>query len=253
MSPLLAAIVAVMTISLIELIAIIVLAVQFWSQRLEVRLVSFAAGVLLATVFLDLLPEAAEGVSDLHGMFTAILVAMIGLFVLERLTRRDHSHDVTTAQHHHHHHPKPPGSFVIFGDGLHSAIDGFAIAASFIVSPQLGVVTTLAVLAHELPHQIGDYSILRNRGYGRYRALIINLTSAVAAVVGVLLTFAFQTAVEDHLNLFIGFTAGMLLYIAAVQLLPELLHGRAKGRFLYFAPFSVGVLLIAGLVQLLHG
>lgn len=253
MSAFWAAFVATTIIDLVELVSIVVVAKAFWNARTETRLVSFAAGVLLATVFLDLLPEAAKGVTQPKGLFTAILLGMIGLFFFERILQREHSHSEDDQAHRGHHHPPASRYFIIFGDGLHSMIDGFAIAASFILSPGVGVVTTLAVLAHEVPHQIGDYSILRRRGLTRWRALIVNFTSAGAALLGVVITFIFQAGIEDHLNLFIGITAGMLLYIAAVNLLPELLHGRAKGRLLYVAPFIAGVVLIGVLVSFLPG
>lgn len=249
MSAFWAAILATTIIDLIELGSIILVVKKFWNERVEIRLVSFAAGVLLATVFLDLLPEAAKGVNEPKQLFTAILAGMLALFFFERLMQRDHSHGTTG--HEGHHHPPASRYFIIIGDGLHSMIDGFAIATSFIVSFDLGIVTTLAVLAHEVPHQIGDYSILRRRGVSKWRALIVNFTSALAALLGVIITFAFQGAIQDHLNLFIGVTAGMLLYIAAVNLLPEMLHGKVKGRVLYLTPFIIGLVLISVMTQFL--
>lgn len=253
MSAFVAALLSTTAIDLIELGSIIIVAKHFWSQGTEIRLVSFAAGVLFATVFMDLLPAAAKGVAEPKGLFTAMLLAMIGLFFLERFTGRDHSHGDAAEHKDHHHQQSSSRYFIIFGDGLHSMIDGFAIATSFILSTDVGIITTLAVLAHEVPHQIGDYSILRRRGMGRWRALIVNATSALTALAGVVITFAFQAGVVDHLNLLIAATAGMLLYIAAVNLLPEILHGHAKGRALYVTPFVTGLVLIGLLVQLLPG
>ncbi len=247
------AVVSTTVIDLIELAMIIIVAAKFWNERTEIRLVSFAAGVLLSTVFLDLLPEAAKDVTEPKQLFAAILLGMIGLFFVERLLQRDHSHTSHAEAHAGHQHSPASRYFIIIGDGLHSMIDGFAIAASFILDPAVGLVTTLAVLAHEVPHQIGDYSILRRRGLSQWRALIVNFTSALTALAGVAVTFIFQAGVEDHLNLLIGFTAGMLLYIAAVNLLPEMLHGQARGRALYVTPFVAGLLLITVLVQFLPG
>ncbi len=252
MSAFWAAFIATTIIDLIELVSIIVVAKRFWNDRTETRLVSFASGVLLATVFLDLLPEAmAASGGDPKPLFMATLLAMIALFFIERILRRDHSHD--EAAHAGHHHPPASRYFIIFGDGLHSMVDGVAIAVSFIANPGIGLITTLAVMAHEIPHQIGDYSILRRRGVGRWRALIVNFVSAGTALLGVVLTFALGSLVTDHVGILIAATAGMLLYIAAVNLLPELLHGRATGRGLYVAPFIVGLALITILVQFLPG
>jgi zinc and cadmium transporter len=249
MSAFWAAFIATTIIDLIELGSIILIAKAFWNARTEIRLFSFASGVLLATVFLDLLPEAFKENPEPSSLFAAMLIAMIGLFFVERLLHREHSHDAQA--HAGHQHPAASRYFIIFGDGLHSAIDGVAIAVGFIASPTLGVITTLAVLAHEVPHQVGDYSILRRRGLGRWRALIVNFTSAGAALLGVVLTFALGAIVTDNLGVLIGATSGMLLYIAAVNLLPEILHGHAKGRLLYATPFLAGLLLITLLTRLL--
>jgi zinc and cadmium transporter len=251
MSAFWAAFLSTTLIDLIELGSIVVIAAKLWSEGTEVRLVSFAAGVLLSTVFLDLLPEAVkQAPHDPSNLFTGTLLAMLGLFLLERTLGREHSHDPDTRQHASHHHPTPSRYFIIFGDGLHSMIDGFAIATAFIASSTLGIVTTLAVLAHEVPHQVGDYSLLRHGGSGVRRALIVNYVSAGTALAGVLVTFAFQPAIERNLGLMLSITAGMLLYIAAVNLLPELLHGQATGRALYATPFIAGLAVIAVLLRL---
>lgn len=251
MSPFWSAVVWTVGISIVELAAIVVVAKHFWNIRTEVRLVSFAAGVLLATVFLDLLPEAVNGIEDATGILACALFAMVALFFIERFTRRDHTHSHRDEGHETHGHQHASRYFIFFGDGLHSAIDGFAIATAFIADTTLGVVTALAVLAHEVPHQIGDFSILVRRGMSKRKALLINLTSAAAALGGVILAFLFMSAILDHLRLFIAATAGMLLYIAAVALLPELLHGRTKGKYLYHVPFLSGIVLISLLVTLL--
>lgn len=254
MSAFWAAFIATTIIDVIELVSIIVVAKSFWNDRTEVRLVSFASGVLLATVFLDLLPEAMAELpdgGDPKPLFMATLLAMIALFFIERVLRRDHSHG--EEGHRGHHHPSASRYFIIFGDGLHSLVDGVAIAVSFIAGPAVGLITTLAVMAHEIPHQVGDYSILRRRGVGRWRALIVNFISAGTALLGVVLTFALGSLVTDHVGVLIAATAGMLLYIAAVNLLPELLHGRATGRGLYVVPFVAGLALITILVQFLPG
>lgn len=251
MSPLVSALLATTLIDLVELGSLVVVAKKFWNSRTEVRLFSFAAGVLLATVFLDLLPEAFDRSHNPTILLRAILMAMIVLFFTERLLQRDHSHGQHAEGHEHHDHQAAGRYFIVIGDGLHSAIDGLAIATSFLLSPAAGVATTLAVLAHEVPHQIGDYSVLVRRGVGKRKALVVNFTSAIAALSGVALTFAFRSFVEANLGVLIASTSGMLLYIAAVNLLPELLHGTLKGRALYGVPFIVGLVLIAALTQLI--
>jgi zinc and cadmium transporter len=243
-SPFAAVLLATTVIDVLELGAIIFIVTKLWSELTEMRLLSFAAGVLLATIFLDLLPEATSKANDDRSVCIAVLAAMIGLFLLERLLQRDHSHTHSVA-HAGHHHPAPSRYFIVIGDGIHSAVDGLAIAIAFMADSRVGLITTLAVLAHEVPHQVGDYSILVRSGIPMRRAILLNFSSAAAALLGVVLAFALGSAVEEHIGILLGATAGMLLYITSVTLLPEILHSRLAGRFLYTFPFTVGLTVIA--------
>lgn len=249
MSALAASILATVGVSLLSFVGL-VLTGHLWNERVELRLVSFAAGVLLATAFLDLLPEAVEQAGASEALLAA-LVAICGFFLLERIIHGRHTH---TGQESHLGHHSTSGYFILVGDGIHNFIDGVAIAASFIVSPELGILTTVAVAAHELPHEVGDYAILRKSGFSRTRALTFNFLSGLTAVAGAVTTFAFQDFVTENLGILIAAVAGMFVYIAAVNLIPELHHQRIKGRFLYATPFIVGVLLIPLLLAVLpHG
>lgn len=249
MSALAASVLATVGVSLLSFVGL-VLTGPLWNERTELRLVSFAAGVLLATAFLDLLPEAIEHSGD-PTVLTAALVAICGFFFLERIIHGRHTH---TGHESHLGHHSTSGYFILFGDGIHNFIDGVAIAAGFTVSPELGILTTVAVAAHELPHEVGDYAILRQGGFSRMRALLYNFLSGLTAVAGALVTFVFQDFVTDHLAILMAAVAGMFIYIAAVNLIPELHHQRVKGRFLYATPFIIGVLLIPFLLGVLpHG
>lgn len=248
MSALASSLLATFAVSLASLVGLVFLFKKFWNARNEIRVVGFAAGVLLAAAFLDLLPEALAESDNNPDIFLAALVAMVGFFLAERVIHGTPGH--RTDESHIGHHASSR-YFILFGDGVHNFIDGVAIAASFIVSPELGLATTLAVIAHEIPHEVGDYGILVRGGYSPRRALFYNFLSALTAVLGALATFAFGGFVEDHLALFIAATAGMFIYIAAANLIPEIHHQRAKGKFLYATPFVVGVVLIAGLLNLI--
>lgn len=234
-------ILATFGVSLLSFVGLIFVA-RNWKERAEMRAVAFAAGVLLATTFLDLLPEALEHVTGDSMILWATLGAMVLFYYLERLIHGRHQHHGEESHAGHH---TASRYFILVGDGIHNFIDGVAIAASFIVSPELGILTTLAVAAHELPHEVGDYAILVRSGYSRARALFFNFLSGLTAVLGAVATFVAADFVEANLAWFLAAVAGMFLYIAAANLIPELHHQRVKGKFIYGLPFFAGVLVIA--------
>jgi len=211
-----------------------------WTDRSELMLISFAAGVLLSAALLELLPEAIADAPGDANVLWATLLAMVAFFFLERFIHGFHTHDdderIASSR-----------ALVLVGDGLHNFVDGVAIAAAFIASPALGVSAAAAVAAHEIPQEIADFGILIRGGYSRRRALVLNFLSALTAVVGALAVFAIGSPVEDNIAWFIAATAGMFLYIAAAALLPELHRHDHGGRG--FAPpiGMVGVLFVAGI------
>jgi zinc and cadmium transporter len=236
------ALLATFFISALSLVGILIVR---WSERVEVYFLSFAAGVLLGTTFLDLLPEAVAKSGGDGDIFTAALAAMIGFFLLERLLHGFHVHEDS--------HAVASGYLILIGDGLHNFIDGVVIAASFIVGPELGATTTLAVAAHEIPQEIADYGILVSGKFSRRAALLLNFLSGLTAMLGAAVCFAFQETVERHIGWFMTATAGMFIYIAASDLIPELHHTRRRGSWLHTLPFLGGVVLIAVLVALVPG
>lgn len=212
----------------------------------ELRMVSFAAGVLLTTALIDLLPEAIEQTSTPEAVGAAALVGIVGFYLFERLLHgRVEHHDHESHMHHH----TASRYFILVGDGLHNFVDGVAIASAFLVDPALGVAATIAVAAHELPHEIGDYAILIRGGYSRAKALLYNFVSGLTALLGAVAVFSFESVAVDNLGLLLGLVAGMFVYIAAVNLLPELQHHKGTGRFVNTAPFLVGVFSILLLTQ----
>lgn len=224
-----------------------------WAIRLAEPLAAFAAGTLLGTAFLDLLPEAIEAAeaagTDAHGLFFWTLVGIILFFLLERFIHWFH---------HHHEHvgevKKPTATLIILGDSIHNFIDGVAIAITFMIDPALGVVTTVAVGAHEIPQEIGDFGILLKAGYSRKKVLLFNALSACAALAGALLTYAIGPSIASSLPILLAITAGLFVYIALSDLVPEIhAWGTKKLAILESFLLLVGVAAVALLVQLLEG
>lgn len=240
MPPLAQALLAAFAVSAIALVGIVFVFRRRWSHRSEMAFVSFAAGVLLGSAFLELFPEAlAQAGGDASGLFVAPLAAMIAFFFLERFLHGFHGHDGGRSQ--------APGTLILIGDGLHNFVDGVVIAASFLASPALGVATTLAVAAHEVPQEIADYAILA-RGTSPRRALLLNFASGLTALLGVVACFLVEDLVRTHLATCLTATAGMFIYVAGADLIPELHHHHdERGGWLHTAPFVLGIALVAAL------
>jgi len=245
MTPLWQAVLATLVVSTVALVGIVFVFTRRLSHRGELILLSFAAGVLLATTFLELLPEAISLERAPGNIFTATLAAMIGFFLLERLLHGFHIHEDEAREGH----VVASPYLILIGDGLHNFIDGVAIAASFAAAPELGVVTTLAVIVHEVPQELADFGILVAGGMTTRVALLLNFLSGLTAVVGALVFFAGGIAVEPYVAWFMAATAGMFLYIASADLIPQLHHHRTlhPGAAL---PFLGGIILIALLREL---
>lgn len=189
---------------------------------------SFAAGALLGTAFFDLLPEANEEGTNINIFYWA-LVGILIFFLLERFIHWFHHH-----QREHHDEPvKPTIPLIIFGDTVHNFIDGVVIAATFLVSIPLGIITAFSVAAHEIPQEIGDFGILLNKGMKRNRVLLVNILSASVALAGALITFSIGDSVEAILPILLAITAGFFIYIAASDLIPEIHQHNAKGLAFY--------------------
>jgi zinc and cadmium transporter len=236
MSPLLQSLLAAFLLSAVSFVGV-VFVFREWSERLELVSLSFAAGVLLASVFLELLPQAAARAAEGDNLFVATLAAMVGFFLLERLLRTFHapadSHAIVSRY------------LILLGDGLHNFVDGVVIAASFLVSPGLGVATTFAVAAHEVPQELADYGVLVSGRFSRRTALLLNFASGLTAMLGVLVCFAMESFVERNLGSFMAATAGMFLYVAASDLMPELQHARWRNSWLCSAPLLAGIAVMA--------
>lgn len=221
------------------------------SARILPHFVSFATGALLGAALLALLPEAIEGAGT-SGSHLIGLVVLLGLgvfFVTEKLVLwwHVHTHEETAAsgsacpQHaddsHEHHDPahhahrreRASGVLVLVGDSLHNTLDGVLIAAAFLTNVPLGLVTTFAVAAHEIPHRVGDFAILVQAGLSRRRALLLNLATGIASVVGAIVAWFGLGRALGALPYALAFAAAGFLYIAVAGLIPGL-HRRADPR-----------------------
>lgn len=206
------------------------------TQNFSQKLISFAAGALIATAFLDLLPEANE-LKEGSEIFLFSLLGFVSFFLAEKYIRLFH--------YHHGHGEKPSTLLVLIGDGIHNFVDGVAIAVAFLVNIPLGIVTTIAVASHEIPQEIADMGVLLANGLSKTRALFFNFLSALTALLGAIIAFIVAGRIEAYLYLFLSIAAGHFIYIAASDLIPEL-HEKEKGKKTYdtIVIFIVGILVI---------
>lgn len=245
------------------LISLLGAVILLTSQRLQPHLhhmLSFAAGALLATTFLELLPEATELLAErgthTDGLFAWTLTGFVLFFLMESFFhgRATHpSNDVIESGGGHHDLSHAPW-FVIIGDTLHNFVDGIAIAAAFIVNPGLGIVTTFAVAAHEIPQEIGDMSVMLAAGWKKSRVIGWNIVSAAASLLGAILTVSLQAFVEPYIAALLALTAGFFIYISAADLVPEL-HRRTRQDKLghVVTMFLIGIAVIAIVTKVAHG
>ena len=181
----------------------------------------FAAGALLGTAFLDLLPEAAHSGGD--EVLRWALGGMILFFLLERFVLEfHHQHTHSDAPHEAPEMQDAAVPLIVLGDAVHNFIDGVVIAGTFLVSIPLGIVTTLAVAAHEIPQEIGDFGLLLHRGVSKQRVLLYNLLGGLATVVAAILTYLVGAKIVPFMPVFLSITAGFFIYIAASDLIPEI-------------------------------
>ncbi len=210
----------------------------------------FGAGALLAAAFLGLLPEALEALPA-EEVVRYTLGGFLTFFILERLLGWFHHHHDT---HHHGTENKTHTWLVIAGDTLHNAIDGVALGAAFLVNPAAGVGTALAVAAHEIPQEIGDFGILLGKGMKPRKVILVNVLSALATVVAALATYLLGDALHIDPAPLLAIAAGFFIYIAASDIIPDIHEKpRAEGN-LQAAMLLVGVLVLGWVIAITpHG
>ncbi len=238
--PLLPILLSVACVSLVSLSGAALLSLHDRLLRAALPvLVSFSTGALLGNVFLHLLPETIETVELTTGMLL-VLAGVVVSFVLEKFIHWRHCHSLDCEDHVH-----PVGVLTLLGDGVHNIVDGALIATAYYVSVPLGIATTIAVVLHEIPQELGDFSILLHSGYSRGRALLFNLLSGLTAFLGVFLIMASGNASPDIISLLLPLAAGNFLYIAGSDLIPELhKQTRAKMAFVQLFCMIAGIALM---------
>lgn len=197
--------------------------------RIVKNLVSLSAGVLLGAALLNVLPEAFGRGADAHDLFLTLLAGLLFFFLLEKaeLYRHAHHHEGDDPHHHHHHgfdaeQAGRGGWAVLTGDSIHNFCDGIIIAAAFLADTRLGIVTAAAVVAHEIPQEVGDYIVLLNAGFSRARALAYNALSGLAAVAGGVLGYFVVGPWEAFFPYLLVVAASSFIYVAVADLIPQL-------------------------------
>lgn len=189
-------------------------------------LVSLAIGALLGAAFLEVLPQAIIGSGDATTTSTIVLAGILGFFVLEKLVLWRHCHIESCEGHEPHGHGGYDGGrsglMILVGDTFHNFVDGVLIAAAFMEDPRLGLITAVAIIAHEIPQEVGDFLVLLNSGFSKARALALNAASSLAAVAGALLGYFTLSAAQEWVPRILAIAAAGMLYVAVADLIPGL-------------------------------
>ncbi len=212
----------------LSVVAAAAVSTAFGAQRINV-LISYAIGALLGAAFLEILPHALEH-GEPHRMAATVLFGIMFFFVLEKLVLWRHCHhdhcEAHEAQAPTHDHGRS-GLLILVGDTFHNFVDGVLIAAAFLESTELGIVTALAIIAHEIPQEVGDYMILLHSGYSRAKALAFNLLSSLATLVGAMLAYFALSDMQEMIPTLLGLAAASMIYVAVADLIPGL-HKRTE-------------------------
>ena len=227
-------------------------------SRIVRHLVSLSAGVLLATALLNILPEAFARQASAQALFATLLGGLFFFFLLEKAELYRHSHHHEGDDHHHHHgfdrqQAGRGGWSVILGDSIHNFCDGIIIAGAFLADPKVGIVTALAIIAHEIPQEVGDYIVLLNAGFSRARALLFNALSGLAAVAGGVLGYFVVGPWELFFPYLLVVAASSFIYVAVADLIPQLQHRLAlRDTMAQLLWLGVGVALVVLATSFLH-
>jgi len=204
-----------------------------------ILLVSLAAGSMIAVSFFDLLPESLNRQGDLMEIMEFLVLGFIIFLLIEKTVLFYHCHEENCEVH-------GTTKLVILGDAVHNFLDGVAIAASFLISPKLGAFTTLAIILHEIPHEIGNLGVLMHNGYSKLKAMVYNLILALTGVLGGILAYFALNLFTNLIPYLLALTAGGFIYIAATDLLLEI-HKESKTKFkisLHSLFFILGIVIM---------
>ena len=216
--------------------------------------VSFAVCTLLGAAFLEIIPHAYEISRDLHQISLIVLIGILVFFILEKLLVWRHCH----GSHCENHspvvdHDVKKGSILIIGDCFHNFIDGILIASAFIVDINLGLITALAIIVHEIPQEISNFSILINSGYSLSKTLLMNIVTGCAMIIGAIIAYFILNDLEFLIPIILSFAASSMIYVAISDLIPSL-HKKVEIKQTFQQTFSIflGVLIIYFLHSLIH-
>lgn len=238
---------SVVIVSLVSLVGVFSLSFNTATLRkFLIYMVSFSAGALFGDVFIHLLPQSIEQSGFSLHISLYVISGILFSFVVEKIIHWRHCHIPTSKEHVH-----PFALMNLYGDGVHNFIDGLIIGASYLASIPVGIATTIAVVLHEIPQEIGDFGVLLHGGLSKKKALTYNFLTALTAVVGALLAFLLGTHVENLTLFLIPFAAGGFIYIAGSDLIPEM-HKEVhwKRSLLQLVVFVLGILVMVPLLLL---
>ncbi len=240
-------ILSVIIVSLISFIGILTISLkEKFLRKLLLFFVSFAAGALIAGAIVHLLPEAFKEYGISLNISLYFLIGILVFFLLEKVLHWRHCHIPTSKQHPHH-----LATMNLVGDFFHNFIDGMVIAGSYLANIQLGITTTIAVILHEIPQEIGDFGILLYAGLTKYKALFLNFLSALSAILGAILILFIGKTIPNLTMFLLPFTAGGFIYIASSDLIPELQkQTEIKQSLLQFIFLVLGMLVMLTFVFL---
>lgn len=243
---------SVLVVSLISLVGVLTLSIKIERlKKILIYMISFAAGALLGDAFLHLLPHVVAENGFTLAISFYILTGLGVMFIVEKVIHWRHCHNPTCDAH-----PHPFALMNLFGDAVHNFIDGLVIGAAYLVSIPVGIATTIAVILHEIPQEIGDFGVLLHGGFSKAKALLLNFATALTAIVGVVVALLLGIYVENLTTFLIPFAAGGFIYIASADLIPEMHKtvkiSRSLIQFLFFV-LGIGVMLLILLTEDGHG
>jgi zinc and cadmium transporter len=240
--------VSVILVSLLSLVGVLTFSLKEENlKKIVLYLVSFSAGGLFGHAFIHMIPEAVEETGFGSQVSLYILIGIIASFIVEKFLQWRHCHIPTSEEH--------PHSFAymnLFGDAVHNFIDGLIIGGSYLASVPLGIATTLAVVFHEIPQEIGDFGVLIYGGFNKSRAIFFNFSTALTAILGAIVALSVGLLIQDFIPFLIPFAAGNFIYIAGSDLIPELRKEEPilLKSALQLTAFVLGVLILFSLVFL---
>lgn len=233
------ALIASIIVSLISLVGILALLIKDdLLQKIIIFLVAFAAGSLIGGAFLDLIPEAAEYVKDINQLFLYVILGYMLFFILEKYLHWRHCHSAECKVH--------QWTYLnLVGGIVHNFSDGLIIGTVFLVDVKIGIAATLAIIFHEIPHELGDFSVLVYGGYSKFKALFYNFLSSLFAIAGTVVGYYFAGRINGFSSVLLPAAAGGFIYIASCDLVPEL-HKEEGGRrsALIMVTFTFGIMLM---------